>query len=958
MALDITQEELRELAILVAPLIKSNATDVGTTPFVDSLDGISSLPAVHRVNGITKIVRAAISKLKGDKGDDGRALEFIIIDSFDTYEELVTAYPEGPERNGFFKVGESLYIWVNGKYEYLNFDVFRSFAKEQFIEVVPAGNEIIISHTRMPYAKVTLSGDPEVFDITINNTKDGSVGKILLSQTGNKRIYFTSFDVIGDVDLPTDAGSIILITYNRVGDKIYIHSDIVLGGSNPTFGKLRNVDQSVDTAPVGSFPVKGEGKWTSVAPVKSEQTDMTNLLVPVWHTTLKAWVFVPANNFGGATPPTPSDTFTISTGFWEGGTGWGTIIPLGETKVNKGDSLTVQIISNDGYEVDKVNVDAVNQGAITSYTFENVQADHTMYAWFKAAEPVAPDDPIPAYIRSDAPLVTYRSLYSAIASLVADYPEGLNKDISITCVSEGIDYRNNEFDKKPNNDKLFNSVVRQWNRDTSYILTLDGAGISTIDGQGFGGIYIEDSSNIRIRNFIFRNCNTYEGVATPEETACVYATNITDAYPCRNLYLENLTIIGQSTLSPGSTFRTRYGISAKKYDNVYICNCRMNAIACMGIQLSGVKLACIIKTSISGIMHSGIVGHPRIIYATGCNEVRIEDCDMNCDSFNEAALALESIMNLYMLRNHIYNCKGPVLDASGIDNIDNLVIDYNYMHDNLIRPLYTWDAQYIAISPACNNLRITNNLVIFSSSMTNEFFFRATVNVENFVNANNIFIKRSAGNNFGLFLFNSGSIANAVMSNNIYKMTSALFYSFNGLAASSGRDLAKLQELGYESGTELVGISTDILISETGGTRNCLLPTYASAHKSVVGYVGEFDITYKRNTPGNTSIGAENYYAEDFDENADVTAGYTGVDIDSEKNFSSVSMYSVPADNVMLLHHNTKLRTRFIKFIISKTDAPNDKVIALGKHALFTVEPKLDENGEYVADQLYNIEVE
>ena len=31
MALDITQEELRELAILVAPLIKSNATDVGAS---------------------------------------------------------------------------------------------------------------------------------------------------------------------------------------------------------------------------------------------------------------------------------------------------------------------------------------------------------------------------------------------------------------------------------------------------------------------------------------------------------------------------------------------------------------------------------------------------------------------------------------------------------------------------------------------------------------------------------------------------------------------------------------------------------------------------------------------------------------------------------------------------------------------------------------------------------------
>ena len=385
MALDITQEELRELAILVAPLIKSNATDVGTTPFVDSLDGISSLPAVHRVNGITKIVRAAISKLKGDKGDDGRALEFIIIDSFDTYEELVTAYPEGPERNGFFKVGESLYIWVNGKYEYLNFDVFRSFAKEQFVEIAPAGNDIIITHTKTPYAKVTLSGNPEVFDITINNTKDGSVGKILLSQTGNKRIYFTSFDVIGNVDLPTDAGSIILITYNRVGDKIYIHSDIVLGGSNPTFGKLRNVDQSVDTAPVGSFPVKGEEFWSYVTPVTGEISDIKKMIVPVFNPETKKWLFVPAGYFssGGDIPADP-DFFTISTSYWGGDDGtWGTIQPLGNTKVSKGSSLTVKINANEGYEVSRVNVDATDQGAIAEYTFQNIQDNHTMYAWFR-----------------------------------------------------------------------------------------------------------------------------------------------------------------------------------------------------------------------------------------------------------------------------------------------------------------------------------------------------------------------------------------------------------------------------------------------------------------------------------------------------------------------------------------------------------------------------------------------
>lgn len=165
---------------------------------------------------------------KGDKGDKGDALEFRILGSYVNLGQLVSAYPDGPLENGLFKVGDLLYAWTGSAYEILNLDVFQTFSLEQFIEVNPVGSDITVDFSKTPYAKVSLSGGNRIHNLSIVNTKEGVCGKILVFQTGFKQVSVAE-NIKGTVDLPLNANTIALLTYNRIGDTIYMHSNTVLG---------------------------------------------------------------------------------------------------------------------------------------------------------------------------------------------------------------------------------------------------------------------------------------------------------------------------------------------------------------------------------------------------------------------------------------------------------------------------------------------------------------------------------------------------------------------------------------------------------------------------------------------------------------------------------------------------------------------------------------------------------
>jgi hypothetical protein len=72
-------------------------------------------------------------------------------------------------------------------------------------------------------------------------------------------------------------------------------------------------------------------------------------------------------------------TYTITA---TAGTG-GTISPSGNVKVNYGADKTFTITPNAGYQIKDVKVDNVSQGPISTYTFTNVTANHTISATFK-----------------------------------------------------------------------------------------------------------------------------------------------------------------------------------------------------------------------------------------------------------------------------------------------------------------------------------------------------------------------------------------------------------------------------------------------------------------------------------------------------------------------------------------------------------------------------------------------
>ena len=77
--------------------------------------------------------------------------------------------------------------------------------------------------------------------------------------------------------------------------------------------------------------------------------------------------------------PIVDDGFTITA---SAGTG-GSISPSGEIPVDSGSSQTFTITADSGYDISAVFVDGVDEGPISSYTFTNIDDDHTIEAYFE-----------------------------------------------------------------------------------------------------------------------------------------------------------------------------------------------------------------------------------------------------------------------------------------------------------------------------------------------------------------------------------------------------------------------------------------------------------------------------------------------------------------------------------------------------------------------------------------------
>jgi hypothetical protein len=95
-------------------------------------------------------------------------------------------------------------------------------------------------------------------------------------------------------------------------------------------------------------------------------------------------------------------TFTIKTYTITATAGaGGSISPSGNVKVNQGADKIFTITPNAGYQIADVKVDNVSKGAISTYTFTNVTANHTISATFKSATQTAAVRPVLECVRNN-----------------------------------------------------------------------------------------------------------------------------------------------------------------------------------------------------------------------------------------------------------------------------------------------------------------------------------------------------------------------------------------------------------------------------------------------------------------------------------------------------------------------------------------------------------------------------
>ncbi len=112
----------------------------------------------------------------------------------------------------------------------------------------------------------------------------------------------------------------------------------------------------------------------------------TNVIASAQATVMGAYTYtfpaVTANRTLTATMTKKQFTITATAG------AHGTI--TGPATVSYGDNATYTIAASEGYEIEDVTVDGMHVGAVATYTFHNVTANHTIHATFKVEPCVVP----------------------------------------------------------------------------------------------------------------------------------------------------------------------------------------------------------------------------------------------------------------------------------------------------------------------------------------------------------------------------------------------------------------------------------------------------------------------------------------------------------------------------------------------------------------------------------------
>lgn len=136
-------------------------------------------------------------------------------------------------------------------------------------------------------------------------------------------------------------------------------------------------------------------------------------------------------------------------------------------------------------------------------------------------------------VRSDLPGYYYSSTQDALNAVRATYPDGLTRNVEITCIKAAREKRK---------EGHYLAELADWNLRSMYTLTIDGGSVLTLDGNALGCLSFSCVDNVVVRNVRFEDYSNYVGHQIPDAVGAVSFTGSTSRYArnffCRRMHLQ------------------------------------------------------------------------------------------------------------------------------------------------------------------------------------------------------------------------------------------------------------------------------------------------------------------------------------------------------------------------------------------------------------------------------------
>ena len=690
------------------------------------------------------------------------------------------------------------------------------------------------------------------------------------------------------------------------------------------------------------------------------------------------------NDISGKEIPEEEETYSITVGINPSNIGQCTVTATGDyigilpssdgstyiiTAVSGG-TVTVSILAETGYIVSQLNVDKVSQGAVDSYTFENIDSDHTMYVWMAIDEEEQTDHDF--LIRSDLADITYSGIGECIRAIMADYPEGLTQDITITCISRATEVRGSQYNSGYG---IWAANFSDWNQSSLYTLTIDGKNLYTLDCKWLGGMVFNSIDNIIFKNLSIKNYYNQLGQSAPEELAAIMFRKSNKGNKCKNILLYNCNFNGYCVNNSGNRVYAWAGVRLKDTANCIVRKCTFKDAGSVVLMISGCSSAEITGNSIQGDYHTdsstSLISHPVIISASGENGIlKMTDNDLNGDSMREYSVSLSGFKQIDIHRNTIRNGAGQFFSISKVDKMS--IVD-NVIHDNITNGLYSYTRRIFGCTDI-GRLEFKNNTAYMNGTFSSSQEVLSAGNVSDLINCNNI-VLNPLGKCYVLLTLNG--ITNSYTAyNNLY---ASQFYNdnpnnrwsnFKPLSCSNNnpedgylnmsfteqnRLLSAFQDKGYEIGSWALAETAVILNIQTGGNDYKLISSLVNTYQAYIAGLPEFDFDYKRHSADMATIGAYNLQGIVWDETTDDSTGYEGVNTVDQETFTDDSIYQIPTGDTIVLQLNSKNRDVLLKTIL--TPETGASVVSFGQVASLAL-ACVSQDEMYVRDNSYDMVIE